>query len=214
MSPSEASALFLRLFSDFFLSNPLYVGNRCSQELIAETRASAAYATVTLSSGADAASFLESMAQQADDHVDVCCQIPDEAVAADLTDPTMFGTTLLLSFSGLVENVPIDAVVKVMYKYKESNASHLVVIGPNRLQMSSCLQLLRCELPCRHTVATLVTELKRADEFKGESIHPGGDLRYSHGRKRVLDPVTSTVMGAVRTRGGGVTGDLEGIDCW
>ena len=112
------------------------------------------------------------MAQQADDHVDVCCQIPDEAVAADLTDTTMFGTTLLLSFSGLVENVPIDAVVKVMYKYKESNASHLVVIGPNGFQTCSCLQLLRCGLPCRHTVAALVTELKRADEFKGESIYP------------------------------------------
>ena len=94
LSPSEASGLFFRLFSDFFLSNPLYVGNRCSQELIAETRASAAYSTATLSSGADAASFLESMAQQADDHVDVCCQIPDEAVEADLTAPTMFGTTL------------------------------------------------------------------------------------------------------------------------
>ena len=112
------------------------------------------------------------MAQQADYHVDVCCQIPDEAVAADLTDPTMFGTTSLLSFSGLVENVPIDAVVKVMYKYKEWNASHLVVIGLNGFQMCSCLQVLRCGLPCRHTVATLVTELKRADEFKGESIHP------------------------------------------
>ena len=80
------------------------------------------------------------MAQQADDHVDVCCQIPDETVAADLTDTTMFGTTPLLSFSGLVENVPIDAVVKVMYKYKESNASHLVVIGPNGFQMCRCLQ--------------------------------------------------------------------------
>ena len=45
------------------------------------------------------------MAPQADDHVDVCCQIPDEAVAADSTDTTMFGTTSLLSFSGLVENV-------------------------------------------------------------------------------------------------------------
>ena len=112
------------------------------------------------------------MTQQADDHVDVCCQIPDEAVAADLTDPTMFGITLLLPFPGLVENVPIDAVVKVMCKYEESNASHLVVIGPNGFQMCSCLQLLRCELPCRHTVATLVTELKWADEFKGESIHP------------------------------------------
>ena len=112
------------------------------------------------------------MAQQADDHVDVCCQIPDEAVAADLIDTTMFGTTSLLSFSGLVENVPIDAVVKVMYKYKESNASHIVVIGPNGFQMCNCLQVLRRGLPCRHTVAALVTELKRADEFKGESIHP------------------------------------------
>ena len=55
------------------------------------------------------------MVQQADDHVDVCCQISDEAVAADLTDTTMFGTTSLLSFFGLVENVPIDAVVNVMY---------------------------------------------------------------------------------------------------
>ncbi|CAM9425065.1 unnamed protein product, partial [Ascophyllum nodosum] len=45
-----------------------------TKELIAETRASAAYSTATPSSGADAASFLESMAQQADDHVDVCCQ--------------------------------------------------------------------------------------------------------------------------------------------
>ena len=86
------------------------------RSIIDESRASAAYATVTLSSGADAVSFLESMAQHADDHVNVCCQIPDEAVAADLTDTTMFGTTSLLSFSGLVENVPIDAVVKVMYR--------------------------------------------------------------------------------------------------
>ena len=102
------------------------------------------------------------MAQQADDHVDVCCQIPDEAVATDLTDLTMFGTTTLLSFSGSLK----------MCKYKESNASHLVVIGPNGFQMCNCLQLLRCGLPCRHTVAALVTELKRADEFQGESIHP------------------------------------------
>ena len=112
------------------------------------------------------------MAQQADDHVDVCCQIPDEAVAADLTDTTIFGTTSLLSFSGLVENVPIDAVVKVMSKYKESNASHIVVIGPHGFQMCNCLQAWRHGLPCRHTIAALVTELKRADEFKGEPIHP------------------------------------------
>ena len=72
LSPSEAPALFLRLVPDFFLSNPFCVGNHCSQELIAESRESAAYATVTLSSDADAASFLESMAQQEDDYVDVC----------------------------------------------------------------------------------------------------------------------------------------------
>ena len=134
-------------------------------------------------------------------------------MATDLIDPTMFGTTLLLSLSGLVENVPIDAVVKVMYKYKESNASHLVVIGPNGFQMCSCLQLLRCGLPCRHTVAALVTELKRADEFKRESIHPrwrssiqpwsleGVGLSDFNGHKR--GPYS----------GGVLTGDLEGIDC-
>ena len=77
------------------------------------------------------------MAQQADDQVDVCCQIPDETVAADLTDTTMFGTTSLVSFFGFIENVPIDAVVKVMYKYKESSkASHIVVIGPNGFRLA------------------------------------------------------------------------------
>ena len=62
------------------------------------------------------------MAQQADDHVHVCCEVPDKAVAADSTGTTTIGTTSLLSFSGLIENVPIDAVVKVVYKYKESKA--------------------------------------------------------------------------------------------
>ena len=102
----------------FLLSNPLCDGNCCSQELIAESCASVAYAIVTLSSGADAACFLERMAHQADDHADVCCQVPNEALAADSTDTTMFGTTFLRSFSELVEHVPIDVVVKVVYKYK------------------------------------------------------------------------------------------------
>ena len=60
--------------------------NVAIRKRIAERRASAAYATATLSSGADAASFLGSMAQQADNHVDVCCQVPEEAVADDSTD--------------------------------------------------------------------------------------------------------------------------------
>ena len=148
------------------------------------------------------------MAQQADDHVDVRCQIPDEAVAADLTDTTMFGTTSSLSFSGLVENVPIDAVVKVMYKYKESNASHLVVIGPNGFQICSCLQVLRRGLPCRRTVAALVTELKRADEFKGESIHP---RRRSSIQPWSIEGVGLSDMNDHKRgpySGGGVTGDL------
>ena len=77
------------------------------------------------------------MAQQADDQLDVCCQIPDETVAADLTDTIMFGITSLLSFFGLIGNVPTDAVVKVMYKYQESSkASHIVVIGPNGFQLA------------------------------------------------------------------------------
>ena len=172
-----------------------------------------AYATAMLSSGADAASFLESMAQQADDHVDVCCQIPDEAVAADLTDTTMFGTTSLLSLSGLVENLPIDAVVKGMYKYKESNASRIVVIGPNGFQMCSCLQVLRRWLPCRNTVAALVTGMKRADEFKGESIHPR--WRSSIQPWSIEGVGLSDLNGHERGpySGGGFTGDLEGIDC-
>ena len=60
----------------------------------------------------------------------------------------------------------------VVYKHKESKASHTVVIGPDGFQLCSCLQVLRCGLPCRPTVAALVSELKRADEFIGESIYP------------------------------------------
>ena len=133
-------------------------------------------------------------------------------MAADLTDTTMFGTTPLLSFSGLVENAPTDAVVKVIYKYKESNASHVVVIGPNGFQMCSCLQVLRGELPCRHAVAALVTALKRANEFKRESIHP----RW----RSSIQPWSIEGAGLSDFNGhergpylGGFTGHLEGIDC-
>ena len=80
-------------------------------------------------------------AQQADDQLNECCQVPDEALAAASTDTTMFGTTSLLSFSELVDYVAIDAVVKVVYKYKESNASHTVVIEPNGFQ--------NCAAACR-----------------------------------------------------------------
>ena len=133
-------------------------------------------------------------------------------MAADSTDTTMFGTTSLLSFSELFEYVPFDAVVKVAYKQKESKASHIIVIGPNGFHLRSCLQALRCGLPCRHTVAALVTELKRADEFKGESIYPrwrsslipwsieGAELSDFDGHER-------------GPHSGGFSGDLEGIEC-
>ena len=152
------------------------------------------------------------MAQQADDHVDVCCQVPDEAVAADSTDSTMFGTASLLSFYGLVENVPIDAVVKVVYKYKESKASHIVFVGPNGFQLCSCLQTLRCGLPYRHTVAALVTELKRAEEFKGESIHRR--WRSSLQSWSIQGAGLSDLNGHERgPYSAGFTGDPEAIDC-
>ena len=196
--------------SSSFLSSSLYNGNRCSQKLIAECPASAAYATVALSSDAEAASFLESMAQQVYDHVDVWYQVPDEAVAADSTDTIMFGTTSSLSFSRLVEYVIIDTAVKVVYKYKLSKASHIVVFGPNGIQLCSCLQASRCGLPCRHTVAALVIELKRTEEFKGEhtrwrsSRNPwsieGAGLSDFNGHER-------------RPYSEGFTADLEGIEC-
>ena len=142
------------------------------QEMIAEVRASPAYSTVTLASGPASAAYLEAMAKQADDHVDVCCQVPEEAFKDDAGDTTMFGTPSLLSFSELVGNVPPDGVVKVVYKYKERKVGHIVVVGPNGFQLCTCLQLLRTGLQCRHVVAALVTELKRASEFTGASIHP------------------------------------------
>ncbi|CAN0153493.1 unnamed protein product, partial [Ascophyllum nodosum] len=143
-----------------------------TKEMIAEVRASPAYSTVTLASGPASAAYLEAMAKQADDHVDVCCQVPEEAFKDDAGDTTMFGTPSLLSFSELVGNVPPDGVVKVVYKYKERKVGHIVVVGPNGFQLCTCLQLLRTGLQCRHVVAALVTELKRASEFTGASIHP------------------------------------------
>ena len=90
------------------------------------------------------------------DPVDVCCQVSEEPVTNDSIDTTMFGTTSLLSFSKFFEHVLIDAVVKLVYKYKESKASHIVVVRFNIFQLCSCLQALRCGLPCRYIIAALV----------------------------------------------------------
>ena len=50
-------------------------------------------------------------------------------MANDSNDTTMFGMTSLLSFSKFVKHVRINAVVKMVYKYKESKASHIVASG-------------------------------------------------------------------------------------
>lgn len=144
------------------------------QELLAEIRASPAYSTSVLAEGLEAGRHLAEFAQQADDHVDVCCQVPAEVFEQDQKTPdtSMFGAVSLLSFSELVRDVEIDTVVKVVYKLKEQDAAHVVVIGPGGFQLCTCMQLLRCGIPCRHMLAALVTQLKRGKDFIGESIHP------------------------------------------
>lgn len=57
----------------------------------------------------------------------------------------------LRSFSDLTERVPIDAVVKVLYKYDEGTAGHLVVVGPGGLPAVHLLKAAEVRppvLPC------------------------------------------------------------------
>ena len=104
------------------------------------------------------------------------------------------------------------AVVKRVYKYKKSKASNFVVIRSNSFQLCSCLQALRRGLPCRHTVAAIVTELKM----------------YPKNQRKVYPPLVVIFAKAMVDRGAGLTdfdghergpysegltGDLEGIDC-
>ena len=75
-----------------------------------------------------------------------------------------------------------NPVVEAVYKYSESSAKQIVVIGPNGLQLCSFLQALRCWLPCRHTVILieLVTEIKAPRRSKGSKRSPSAlrvDLR-------------------------------------
>ena len=109
-----------------------------------------------------------------------CVPVPAEAFeGSEDPDITMYGTTSLSSFSDLLRNACIDAVVKVQYKYssatqkstQKSKVSHIVVVGP-KFQLCTCLKLLRCGLHCSHVFAALVTKLDRASDFVGESIHP------------------------------------------
>ena len=137
--------------------------------------ASAAYDTSVLAEGQGCHEYLERLATQAGDHLDVCAQVPEEAFresARSAADISMWGTTSLGSFVEVVRNVNIDCVVRVVYRYTGRPVGHIVVVGPDGFQLCTCLRLMRCGLHCSHTLAALVTKLGRAEEFVGESIHP------------------------------------------
>ena len=87
-----------------------------------------------------------------------------------------FGATSLASFSELVEGVEgvrLSCVVKVVMRYgKKDQSDHIVVVGPDRFQLCTCLQMLQSVLPCRHILFALFTKLERGEEFDGDCIHP------------------------------------------
>lgn len=153
--------------------------------MVSEMRASAAYDTTILLDGdaENSHEYLEDLAEQVEGRGDLCADVPAEAFEesvkeSDDPDITMYGTTSLASFSELVRYVPIDAIVKVQYKYPSTTrrenrkVGHIVVVGPEGFQLCTCLKLMRCGLHCSHVLAALVTRLGRASEFIGESIHP------------------------------------------
>ncbi|CAN0381400.1 unnamed protein product [Pylaiella littoralis] len=155
---------------------------RTRPEIWAEMMASSAYDSSIVSEGQASMQSLQNLVTRSASELndatngsgDVCCQVPEKVFQEDeAPDTTMFGTTSLHSFCRLVERVEIDCIVKVLYKHKaDRKVGHLVVVGPGGFQLCTCLQLLRRGLQCRHVVAALVTQLKHADEFQGQSIHP------------------------------------------
>lgn len=140
------------------------------QEMLAEAHVSPAYFTTTLAAGADSAAFLEAMTNQAEDYADVCCQVPREAFN-DGEDMTTLGTTSLRWFSGLVAEVYIDAVVKVICTYKKRRVDHLwlsglFMVGFNCAPACSCSDV-------GYPVCTRSLRLSRScgTEFGGVSVH-------------------------------------------
>eukprot|EP00904_Undaria_pinnatifida_P002446 jgi/Undpi1/12201/HiC_scaffold_5.g01877.m1 len=147
------------------------------EEVINEIFASPAYSTEILTEGAGALDYLNALATRQEDGeaIDVCCELPASVVTSlvedDVTDTTIYGTTSLLVFARLVESAEINTVVKVLYKMRDPQVGHIVVVGPNNFQLCSCLQILRTGLPCRHLMAVLLYCLRRPAEFSGMSIH-------------------------------------------
>jgi len=119
------------------------------QKILAELRTSTLYDTDVLAEGNGANDFLRKLAEHSSDHHDVCREVPEEGFDEDY-DPLgpKFGATSLLAFHQLVEHVQLTAVVKVVFRYQDESA-HIVVVGPDGFQLCTCLQVLRCGLPCR-----------------------------------------------------------------
>jgi len=141
-------------------------------EILEELRASTLHDTDVLAEGNGANDYLRWLAEHSSDHHDVCREVPEEGFDEDY-DPLgpKFGATSLPAFHQLVEHVQLTAVVKVVFRYQDESA-HIVVVGPDGFQLCTCLQVLRCGLPCRHVLVALFTRLQRALEFNGDCIHP------------------------------------------
>ncbi|CAB1108529.1 unnamed protein product [Ectocarpus sp. CCAP 1310/34] len=119
----------------------------------------------------------------------------DQLAGEAAVDNTMWARTLLSAFLDLIEDIPIELVVAVRYKWTANRPSHLVVFGHHNFHLCSCLQLLRCGLPCRDYFAVLVNLIGRTGEsdemafthtFNGSCVHnrwrrrkDGKDLPWS-----------------------------------
>lgn len=187
------------------------------QEMVAEMRASAAYDTTILSENVDVTvckAYLEGLVSGKRVKEGYCVDVPAEAFEGrDAPDITMYGTTSLTSFTELVRDVPINAVVQVQYKYPRTTGggkvSHIVVVGPDGFQLCTCLKLMRCGLHCNHMLAALVTRLGRAKDFVGESIHPRWRSSVAEWS---LGKASLATFDGHETFTGGYTEDFNGAD--
>lgn len=187
-----------------------------AQEMRAEACATPAYSATALKEGVDAGKFLMNLAIGLEDGQprDVCCEVPEEAFDSDadekVVDLSMFGTTSLLCFAKLVEDVEIGTVVKVLYTQKNPPVGHIVVLGPHNFQLCTCLQILRTGLPCSHVLAVLI-QLKCTKEFSGASLHP----RWRHSSEKWS--ITNAGLRAFDGQGlgpsrGGFTDDMQDME--
>ena len=128
------------------------------QELVAEMHASATYTTTTLAEGRDnARPALEKVATHSGDLIDVGedLQVDNFEEDTDICDISINRSCSLVSMLELLENITIDAVVKVRSNFAASGG-HIVVLGPDGFHLCSCLALFTRGMPCRHFFAAIL----------------------------------------------------------